>query len=112
MRLATTINIILEQYSQLSSLVIPSYMIMLLEKSFCVHLAAGSVAAELFMQHCVMIGSRQIFVGRKWYYMNAYIRTSMCSIPLTTVVSGTLCTSLMGHTANSVSGRWMCLLSG
>ena len=56
------------------------------------------------MQHCVVIGSRQIFVGRKQFDMNAYIRTSMCSIPLTTVVNGMLCTSLMGHTANSV--KW------
>ena len=64
------------------------------------------------MQHCVMIGSRQIFVGRKWYYMNAYIRTSMCSIQLTIVVSGVLRTSLMGHTANSLSECHMLLLSG
>ena len=75
------------------------------------HHAAGSVAVGTVMQQCVMIGSRQIFVG-KWYYMNAYIRTSMCSIPLTTMVNGMLCTSLMGHTAKSVSGHHTHLLNG
>ena len=76
MKILTTINAISK----------PLHMITGYLKSFHVHHATGSVAVRTVMQYCVMNGSRQTFVG-KWYYMDAYIWTSMCSIPLTTVVS-------------------------
>ena len=74
-----TINVVLEQYSQLSSLVIPSHTIMLLEKLKV--LSCSPCCQKCSSQSCLC--NRQLFVGRKWYYMHAFIRTFICSTPHT-----------------------------